>query len=104
MHVLPHHDLLTGSTPPTGCLFPLASLPVDFLEDHNSCVSFFTECQMTSIQRNLDLYPDPTSRSTLEAEQNYCVECFFSKYDVKPLPGHRRMIRMPKVCWLEDQY
>ena len=60
---------------------------------------------MTSIQRNLDLYKvgldlsqevKDEERSRLEQEKDYCLECFFNRYDIQPMISEARLMK-PKV-------
>ncbi|XP_052789182.1 cap-specific mRNA (nucleoside-2'-O-)-methyltransferase 2-like [Mya arenaria] len=97
--------LYFGENEPKGCLFPLSAIPKSFLYQHTKCVQFFIECQMSAIQRNLDLFKVMTSeeRSNLEAEKDYCVECFFNKYDVRPLNGGWKIMKLPKNHRLKVQ-
>ncbi|KAH3799289.1 cap-specific mRNA (nucleoside-2'-O-)-methyltransferase 2-like [Dreissena polymorpha] len=91
-----------GKEDPVGCLFPQSSIPAEFLDKHSEIVEYFTQAQMATIQRNLDLYLGSSevinekSRSKLDLEQSYCAECFFSLYDIKPMQPHYRIMRLPK--------
>ncbi|KAL4218782.1 FtsJ-like methyltransferase [Mactra antiquata] len=90
--------LYFGKKEPQGCLFSKEKLPQSFLDQHSRCVEFFKDCQMTSIQRNLDLFKviSDEERSRMEAEKDYCVECFFNRYLIKPLAGYARIMNTSK--------
>ena len=54
---------------------------------------------MASIQRNLDLYKEMSEEEclTLEAEKQFCSECFFEKYYIVPMENRWRLMKYKKV-------
>ena len=89
----------SGDTESEGCLFSQNEIPASFLEQHTQCVKFFKDCQMSTIQRNLDLLKVMTDdeRSKVEEQKDFCVECFFNRYDIKPMQYGARLMKMPRV-------
>lgn len=139
-----------GPHEPEGCLFSHSDIPDTFLQQHTVCIQFFADCQMSAIQRNLDLFKaigenadlpcrpksgidtnsslnkslletdsgcnscttdrfnnDTTNsidlelcvkdeRSRLEVQKEFCVECFFERYDIRPLPRQSRLMNVSK--------
>ncbi|XP_045199075.2 cap-specific mRNA (nucleoside-2'-O-)-methyltransferase 2-like [Mercenaria mercenaria] len=87
-----------GPDEPDGCLFSQDDIPGTFLEQHTECVTFFKDCQMSTIQRNLDLLNvmADDEKSKVEEQKDFCMECFFNRYDVKPLPSSARIMKYLK--------
>jgi hypothetical protein len=90
---------ISGDKEPAGCLFSQDEIPSSFLDQHSHCVQFFKDCQMSTIQRNLDLLNVMTDdeRSKVEEQKDFCMECFFNKYDIKPMQYGARLMKLPKV-------
>ncbi|XP_060568432.1 cap-specific mRNA (nucleoside-2'-O-)-methyltransferase 2-like [Ruditapes philippinarum] len=86
-----------GDNEPAGCLFSQDEIPSSFLDQHSHCVQFFKDCQMSTIQRNLDLLNVMTDdeRSKVEEQKDFCMECFFNKYDIKPMQHGARLMKLP---------
>lgn len=90
--------LFFGVKDSDGCLFGRNDIPQSFIDQHTRCVEFFKDCQMSAIQRNLDLLKVMTEeeRSKIEIQKDYCMDCFFNRYDMKAINYSSRLMKSPK--------
>lgn len=68
------------------------------LDGHGSSVKVEGEFAQGKDERKAVLEDEHMARSLVELEQEYCMECFFTKYSLKPLANHAKMMKNGKVC------
>ena len=75
-------------------IIPISNIPKSFLKQHVECVQFFTQHQISAIQRNIHFYHNVNAefKSDMKNLQEIVTQKFFDICDIKKVPAHQCIV------------
>ncbi|RUS31875.1 FtsJ-like methyltransferase-domain-containing protein [Jimgerdemannia flammicorona] len=88
-------EFVSPTFPKDRAMFPLDSIPKEFLEEMFDCANFFTSCQKGAIERNLDLESmmNQNIRTNLRNLVDKVADEYIAQYKIEQIQKSLRMMQ-----------